>query len=96
VTAAGIEARRLRRADASRCDDIVASLPYFFGDPNGIELCRRAVREEEGLVALIDGQVVGFPDLQGRPSRAAWRSRGWRYTRGTVAVASAGRCSSAS
>jgi GNAT superfamily N-acetyltransferase len=60
VTAGPIETRSLGRADAGRCDDIVGSLPYFFGDPDGIDLCRRAVREEEGLVALIDGDIEGF------------------------------------
>jgi GNAT superfamily N-acetyltransferase len=60
VTAGPIETRPLAAADARTCDDIVGSLPYFFGDPDGIDLCRRAVREEEGLVALIDGDIRGF------------------------------------
>lgn len=52
--------RPLTSADAEQCDAIVRSLPYHFGDESGRLACARAVREDDGLVAAIDGEVVGF------------------------------------
>jgi GNAT superfamily N-acetyltransferase len=46
--------------DAPACDAVLASLPYFFGDPDGIASCAAAVRCEGGWVADDDGGVVGF------------------------------------
>jgi GNAT superfamily N-acetyltransferase len=46
--------------DAEACDAIVASLPAWFGDPNGIRECQELVRKGPGLVVEIDGDVAGF------------------------------------
>jgi GNAT superfamily N-acetyltransferase len=53
-----IEPLRPEHADA--CDAVIASLPYFFGDPTGVRDCAEAVRSQRGWVALIDGAVAGF------------------------------------
>ena len=45
---------------AAACDAVLASLPYFFGDPDGIRDCALAVRTQRGWVALVDGAVAGF------------------------------------
>ena len=78
--------RPLRPADAEACDAIVASLPYHFGDDTGRELCARAVRTSEGLVAEQDGEVVGFMavrrwygnafEITWMAVHARWRRRG--------------------
>jgi GNAT superfamily N-acetyltransferase len=52
--------RPLSGGDAAACDAVIASLPYHFGDEGGIAECARAVREQEGIVATIDDDVVGF------------------------------------
>src|SRR5262245_24589889 len=52
--------RDLRVADASTCDEILATLPHFFGDPGGIAECARAVCNQRGWVAEVDGTVHGF------------------------------------
>jgi GNAT superfamily N-acetyltransferase len=52
--------RGLAAADAPACDEIVRSLPYHFGDPDGRRECAAAVRRDAGLVAVRDGRVVGF------------------------------------
>jgi ribosomal protein S18 acetylase RimI-like enzyme len=54
------ELRRLTTADAPACDAIIASLPYHFGQERGVEECAKAVRQQAGFVATIDGDVVGF------------------------------------
>jgi GNAT superfamily N-acetyltransferase len=48
---------------AAACDAVIASLPYFFGDPTGIRDCAEAVRTQRGWVALIDGALAGFLTL---------------------------------
>jgi GNAT superfamily N-acetyltransferase len=49
------------------CDTVIASLPYFFGDPTGIRDCAEAVRSQRGWVALVDGadngRVAGYLTL---------------------------------
>jgi GNAT superfamily N-acetyltransferase len=50
-------------ADADACDAIVLTLPYHFGDEGGRAECARAVRTQDGLVAVEEGQVVGFLTL---------------------------------
>jgi GNAT superfamily N-acetyltransferase len=55
-----VEIRALKREDADACDAIVASLPYFFGDPTGIEDCSSAVRTQEGWVATNGVTVIAF------------------------------------
>ena len=46
--------------DASSCDTIIASLPEWFGDEEGLRQCAAAVREQPGFVVERDGQVVAF------------------------------------
>ena len=52
-----------RRSDAIACDAIIASLPGWFGMEEGIVECAEAVRSQLGLVAELDGSVVGFLTL---------------------------------
>lgn len=56
--------RDLTPADAAACDAVIASLPYFFGDPQGVEDCARAVRTQEGVVATSDGAPIGFLTIE--------------------------------
>jgi ribosomal protein S18 acetylase RimI-like enzyme len=63
--------RPLALADAEACDAIVAGLPYHFGDAAGRDECARAVREQEGLVALDRGAVAGFLTLVRHDPRSA-------------------------
>jgi hypothetical protein len=55
--------RELRLEDAATCDDIVAGLPYFFGDAAGVEECSRDLRSQQGWVAQDGDQVTGFLTL---------------------------------
>ena len=50
----------LQAAHATACDEVVRSLLYHFGDPDGRRECARAVRTSPGLVAVRQGRVVGF------------------------------------
>ncbi len=52
--------RPLTIDDAPACDAIIASLPYFFGDPDGVRDCAAAVRAQPGYVAMIGGDVAAF------------------------------------
>jgi ribosomal protein S18 acetylase RimI-like enzyme len=52
--------RTLEAADAATCDDIIASLPDWFGLPEGIRDCARDVRTQSGLVCERHQRVVGF------------------------------------
>jgi GNAT superfamily N-acetyltransferase len=63
--------RGLQPNDAEACDAIVAGLPYFFGDPGGIEQCRKAVRTQPGLVATDGGELVGFVTIARYPGTSA-------------------------
>jgi ribosomal protein S18 acetylase RimI-like enzyme len=45
---------------AAACGAIVAGLTYHFGNEEGRRLCARAVRDEEGFVAVEGPDVVGF------------------------------------
>ena len=56
--------RSLTVQDAPACDRVIATLPYFFGQPAGIEECAAAVRSQRGLVADQDGDVIGFLTLR--------------------------------
>jgi GNAT superfamily N-acetyltransferase len=56
----GPEIRELSPSDAEACDAIVAGLDYHFGLEEGRRLCAAAVRTQRGIVALRDGEVVGF------------------------------------
>jgi ribosomal protein S18 acetylase RimI-like enzyme len=55
-----VEIRHLAPGDAEACDRIIASLPYHFGQEQGVLDCASAVRREAGLVAVRDDEVVGF------------------------------------
>jgi GNAT superfamily N-acetyltransferase len=55
--------RRLTIEDASRCDEIIAALPYFFADPAGVAEAAEDVRAHEGWVTEDDGRVTGFLTL---------------------------------
>jgi ribosomal protein S18 acetylase RimI-like enzyme len=55
-----IAIRRLETADAPACDEIVAGLPEWFGDPDGVRACAAAIRAQEGLVALDGERIVAF------------------------------------
>ena len=59
-----VEVRPLSAADADACDAVIRSLPYHFGDEAGRRECARAVRASDGLVAVLDGRVVGFLTVQ--------------------------------
>jgi GNAT superfamily N-acetyltransferase len=52
--------RPLNPADGPECDQVVASLPYFFGDQEGLRRCAHAVRSQRGWVAERSTEVVGF------------------------------------
>ena len=56
----GVAIRPLDAADAPACDEVIRSLPYHFGDPDGRRECAEVVRASAGLVAVRDDQVVGF------------------------------------
>ena len=78
--------RHLTVTDAPACDAIVRSLPYHFGDESGRQMCARAVRQSDGVVAEVDGRVVGFLTLERHFDHSAeitwmavepsWRGRG--------------------
>lgn len=61
---AQFEIRRLTIEDADTCDQIILSLPYHFGYESGRQECAHAVRTSEGLVAVVNQQVVGFLTLR--------------------------------
>jgi ribosomal protein S18 acetylase RimI-like enzyme len=63
--------RPLAAGDADRCDQIVASLPYHFGQEEGRRDCADAVRRQPGLVAVLEGTVVGFLTVRRHFDQAA-------------------------
>jgi GNAT superfamily N-acetyltransferase len=57
----GVSVRPLEPArDAAGCDAVVAALPEWFAIESGRRDCARAVRAEDGLVAVRGEDVVGF------------------------------------
>jgi len=52
--------RELEPRDAATCDAIVAGLPEWFGNEQGIRDCALAVRSHAGLVATDETGVTGF------------------------------------
>lgn len=52
--------RTLEHGDSAACDGIIASLPDWFGMPEGIRDCARDVRVQAGLVFEREGDVIGF------------------------------------
>lgn len=63
--------RALEHTDAPQCDAVLATLPTFFGDPDGIRDCAAAVRSEAGFVAAGEDGVAGFVTLQAHFSGSA-------------------------
>jgi ribosomal protein S18 acetylase RimI-like enzyme len=66
-----VHIRPLRAADAERCDQIIAGLPYHFGQEAGRQECADAVRRQPGLAAMLDDTLVGFLTLQRHFDHAA-------------------------
>ena len=66
-----IHIRPLHGDDAERCDQIITSLPYHFGQEDGRRECAQAVRSQPGLAAVLDDIVVGFLTLQRHFDHAA-------------------------
>ena len=56
--------RSLTIDDALACDAIIASLPYFFGDPDGVRDCAAAVRSQRGYVATVGADVAAFLTIE--------------------------------
>jgi GNAT superfamily N-acetyltransferase len=56
--------RPLTIDDAPACGAIIASLPYFFGDPDGVRDCAAAVRSQPGYVATIGAEVAAFLTIE--------------------------------
>ncbi len=63
--------RPLAPTDAEACDAVVLTLPYHFGNEGGRAECAHAVRTQGGLVAVDEGEVVGFLTLQRHDPRSA-------------------------
>ena len=63
--------RPLIPADAEACDAVVLTLPYHFGNEGGRAECARAVRSQDGLVAVEEGEIVGFLTLERHDPRSA-------------------------
>ena len=63
--------RPLAPTDAEACDAVVLTLPYHFGHEGGRAECAHAVRTQGGLVAVEEGEVVGFLTLQRHDPRSA-------------------------
>ncbi len=63
--------RPLDALDAPICDAIVAGLPTWFANADGIAECAIAVRDHDGLVAVERDEVVGFVTFEQR-TRAGW------------------------
>ncbi|HEY7419508.1 MAG TPA: GNAT family N-acetyltransferase [Ktedonobacteraceae bacterium] len=59
-----VEVRSLLAEDAPTCDQIILTLPRYFGHEHGRQMCAQAVRTSEGWVAISDGCVVGFLTVQ--------------------------------
>jgi GNAT superfamily N-acetyltransferase len=63
--------RPLAPTDAEACDAVILTLPYHFGHEGGRAECARAVRTQGGLVAVSEGEVVGFLTLQRHDPKSA-------------------------
>jgi ribosomal protein S18 acetylase RimI-like enzyme len=71
VTLPELVIRSLGVDDAETCDQIIASLPYHFGQADGRRECAQAVRSQPGLAAVTDTTVVGFLTIQRHFDHAA-------------------------
>jgi hypothetical protein len=61
MTVAEVQIRPLHTEDAERCDQIIASLPYHFGQEDGRGECADAVRSQPGLVVAVAAAGGGGP-----------------------------------
>ena len=66
-----VEIRPLAPDDAPACDAVLATLPYHFGNPVGIEACAAAVRTQRGWVADDAGTIIGFVTVEASTSETA-------------------------
>jgi len=68
--------RELEPQDAAACDAIIAGLPEWFGNEQGIRACALAVRSHAGIVATDDTGVAGFltwtKDLERGVAEITW------------------------
>ena len=67
--------RGLCPADADACDGIIAGLPEWFGNEDGIVECAEAVRTHDGFVEEHAGAVRGFLTyalVRGREAEITW------------------------
>jgi ribosomal protein S18 acetylase RimI-like enzyme len=71
MTMPEIHIRLLHGDDAERCDQIITSLPYHFGQEDCRRECAQAVRSQPGLAAVLNDTVVGFLTLQRHFDHAA-------------------------
>ena len=66
--------RTLEAADAATCDDIIASLPDWFGMPEGIRDCAKDVRTSRGSCAsdIARGWVLTYVQRTPMASEITW------------------------
>jgi rhodanese-related sulfurtransferase/N-acetylglutamate synthase-like GNAT family acetyltransferase len=69
VTSARV--RPLQQSDALACDAIIASLPDWFANEDGLQQCSRAVRSEPGWVVEHGDGVIAFLTIQRPKPRVA-------------------------
>ncbi len=82
-----MEIRPLGPDDAAACDAVLASLPYFFGNPIGIEACAAAVRTQRGWVADHGGIIIGFVTIEAateQTSEITWLAVHAEHRRGGI------------
>jgi ribosomal protein S18 acetylase RimI-like enzyme len=87
MVASSVVIRALELGDAAACDAVLASLPYFFGDPEGQRQCHEAVRTQRGFVGEIDGAVRGFITLKSQQpgsSEITWLAVEAEHRRGGI------------
>jgi len=58
--ATDFEVRALEKADVDRCQEILQSLPEWFGIEAVNQACVESLSELPGAVAIDDGRIVGF------------------------------------
>ena len=81
--------RALIPADGPGCDEVILSLPAFFGHEGGRRDCAEAVRAQRGWVALDGDEVVGF--LTVAPSTEETLEITWMAVRQTERRGGVGR-----
>ena len=63
--------RSLMPEDGPGCDAVIATLPHHFGNERGVADCAVAVRAQQGIVAEVDGSIVGFLTFEPHGSASA-------------------------